>query len=60
MLKVRIVILAASILVLGQYASAKTIDWSNITNSRGDRLLDFSFCGYHTSDKPLPSTSSLP
>ena len=60
MFKARAIMLAAWLLVLRQYASADTVNWSAITNSRGDRLPDFSFCGYHASDKPLPSTASLP
>ena len=60
MFKAHAITLAAWLLVLRQYASADTVDWSAITNSRGDRLPDFSFCGYHASNKPLPSTPTSP
>lgn len=31
------------------------VDWTSIIDSRGHRLPDFSFCGYHNSDIPLPT-----
>lgn len=31
-----------------------TVDWASIATSRGDRLPDFSYCGYHNSETPLP------
>lgn len=48
------------LLVLGHVASAANVDWKTITNSRGDRLPDFSFCGYHASDKDLPDATGAP
>ncbi|KAI1444486.1 hypothetical protein F5Y02DRAFT_156581 [Annulohypoxylon stygium] len=48
---------ATWLLALGQCASAADIDWANIKNKRGDKLPDFSFCGYHASDAALPSAS---
>jgi hypothetical protein len=48
-------------LLLTEYAQASTkVDWEAIKTSRGDRLPDFSFCGYHGSDKSLPSDTSTP
>ncbi|KAI2468788.1 hypothetical protein F4781DRAFT_251002 [Annulohypoxylon bovei var. microspora] len=49
---------ATWLLALGQCAIAADIDWTTIKNSRGDHLPDFSFCGYHASDKALPSATS--
>jgi hypothetical protein len=37
-----------------------TVQWSDITTSRGDHLPDFSYCGYHASEIPLPSDQSQP
>ena len=34
--------------------STVTVDYTTIVNSRGDQLPDFSYCGYHASDKTLP------
>jgi len=34
------------------------VDWTQISASHDDRLPDFSYCGYHASDKPLPDTGS--
>ncbi|KAF4472526.1 hypothetical protein FALBO_579 [Fusarium albosuccineum] len=31
------------------------VDWASIQNSRGDKIPDFSFCGYHNSEIPLPT-----
>ncbi|KAI0160095.1 hypothetical protein GGR52DRAFT_178475 [Hypoxylon sp. FL1284] len=45
------------LVVFLQCVPASSVDWTSITNSRGDRLPDFSFCGYHASDKALPSNS---
>ena len=48
------------LLVLGgkQLVSAATVDWTTITNSKGDHLPDFSYCGYHSSDDSLPSDTN--
>lgn len=46
------------ILGLGKLASAVAVDWTTITNSRGDHLPDFSFCGYHAQNDPLPSDTN--
>ncbi|KAI1383484.1 uncharacterized protein F4822DRAFT_79231 [Hypoxylon trugodes] len=48
---------ATWLLALGQRAIAADVDWTTIANKRGDHLPDFSFCGYHASDKSLPSIS---
>ncbi|KAF7556972.1 hypothetical protein G7Z17_g1045 [Cylindrodendrum hubeiense] len=40
--------------------AATAVNWQSIKTSRGDKLPDFSFCGYHGSDKSLPSESSTP
>jgi hypothetical protein len=37
--------------------STETVDYKNFKNVKGDRLPDFSFCGYHASEVPLPSLS---
>jgi hypothetical protein len=34
------------------------VDWASIVTSRGDRLPDFSYCGYHASDISLPTIRS--
>jgi polygalacturonase len=39
-----------------------TVDYTKIINERGDQLPDFSYCGYHASEKTLPldnTTASL-
>ncbi|CAG8951160.1 hypothetical protein HYFRA_00007906 [Hymenoscyphus fraxineus] len=38
-------------------ASSVNVNYSDIVTDKGDRLPDFSFCGYHSSDKPLPSAA---
>jgi hypothetical protein len=30
------------------------VDWASVTDSRGNKFPDFSFCGYHNSDIPIP------
>ncbi|KAI1208058.1 uncharacterized protein F4807DRAFT_163577 [Annulohypoxylon truncatum] len=57
MLGSTVLVSATWLLALGQCALAADIDWTTIKNSRGDHLPDFSFCGYHSSDAALPSTS---
>ncbi|KAI1382430.1 hypothetical protein F4677DRAFT_458543 [Hypoxylon crocopeplum] len=57
MLRNYILALATWVLALGQCGLAVNVDWTTITNKRGDHLPDFSFCGYHASDKELPSIS---
>ncbi|KAI2601851.1 hypothetical protein GGR54DRAFT_634451 [Hypoxylon sp. NC1633] len=52
-----ILALATWVVTLGQCTLAVDVDWTTITNERGDHLPDFSFCGYHSSDKDLPSAS---
>ncbi|KAH8724522.1 hypothetical protein GQ44DRAFT_617679 [Phaeosphaeriaceae sp. PMI808] len=37
--------------------SAGTVDYKNLKNAKGDKLSDFSFCGYHASEASLPSLS---
>ncbi|KAK3348947.1 hypothetical protein B0T25DRAFT_458279 [Lasiosphaeria hispida] len=34
--------------------------WTDIATERGDRLPNFSFCGYHASEQPLPSDATQP
>jgi polygalacturonase len=53
-------LLMACVVMVGQCCSASTFDWASIINSQGDRLPDFSFCGYHASDDALPSMNSTP
>ncbi|KAK8876831.1 hemagglutinin-related protein [Apiospora arundinis] len=45
-------------------ALAANVDWTKLQTKQGDKLPDFSFCGYHASNDPLPAanraaTSSL-
>ncbi|KAH6887060.1 hypothetical protein B0T10DRAFT_407446 [Thelonectria olida] len=35
-----------------------TVDWTSIGSSNGDRFPDFSYCGYHGSEKSLPYSDS--
>ncbi|KAH8665304.1 hypothetical protein BGZ61DRAFT_366680 [Ilyonectria robusta] len=45
--------------VLSQDTSSNsTIKWHKITTSKGDRLPDFSFSGYHASNQSLPDVTS--
>ena len=41
-----------------QVAIAVHIDYTTLCSPSGDGLPDFSFCGYHSSTDPLPSSSS--
>lgn len=41
-------------------AMTENLDYTTITTSKGDRLPDFSFAGYHSSNVDLPSTGSPP
>ncbi|OCL13750.1 hypothetical protein AOQ84DRAFT_224387 [Glonium stellatum] len=37
------------------FTSAETVDYKNIKNAKGDKLPNFSFCGYHASEVALPA-----
>ncbi|CAG8983913.1 hypothetical protein HYALB_00006880 [Hymenoscyphus albidus] len=43
--------------VLTDTASSVNVNYNDVVTDEGDRLPDFSFCGYHSSDKPLPSAA---
>jgi hypothetical protein len=48
-------------LLLSLYINIATsikVDYSSIITSLGDRLPDFSFCGYHSADRNLPNIDS--
>lgn len=54
-------ILIAVILIIYFSVASKqdhTVDWTSIISSNGDRLPDFSYCGYHGSDISLPAIDS--
>lgn len=55
-------ILIALILIIYFSVASKqqdhTVDWTSIISSNGDRLPDFSYCGYHGSDISLPKIDS--
>lgn len=36
---------------------AVSVDYLSLKTDNGDKLPDFSFCGYHASNKPLPSST---
>jgi hypothetical protein len=40
-------------------AATVSVDYTQIVNSRGDKLPDFSYCGYHASEKGLPSSDDI-
>lgn len=40
------------------YRRSGPVNWGAIVNSRGDRLPDFSYCGYHNSDVTLPTAGT--
>jgi hypothetical protein len=44
--------------LFGDARAATTVDYTKIVNARGDKLPDFSYCGYHASDKSLPSSNT--
>ena len=44
-----------SLLLQLPLSSAVTVNYTSITNDRGDTLPDFSFCGYHASQDDIPS-----
>jgi hypothetical protein len=55
----RLLFLASAILTpaLLPSTAAETVDYKNLKNAKGDKIPDFSFCGYHASDVSLPSLS---
>lgn len=58
-----IVVLAAilgPVLSIGgqPFARSMPLDWRQVVTARGDRLPDFSFVGYHSSNKSLPAANS--
>lgn len=44
----------------GQGTQRPTLQWTDIITDQGDRLPDFSFCGYRASEQALPSTDTKP
>ena len=38
-------------------ALAATVDYTSLKDGKGNGIPDFSFCGYHASNDPLPSSS---
>ncbi len=54
-----VAIVPAVIVTRKKSQAIPTIDWRQITSPRGDRLPDFSYCGYHASAESLPSAQSL-
>src|SRR5579871_1852579 len=36
------------------------VDYTQIINARGDRLPDFSYCGYHAQEEALPADDTTP
>ncbi|KAJ1337846.1 Pectate lyase superfamily protein [Microdochium nivale] len=58
-----IVVLAAilgPVLSIGgqPFPRSMPLDWRQVVTARGDRLPDFSFAGYHSSNKSLPAANS--
>ncbi|KAM5350801.1 hypothetical protein ACJ41O_007306 [Fusarium nematophilum] len=53
-------LIAAILIIYFALADRKSdeVAWASIVSSRGDRLPDFSYCGYHNSEVPLPTISS--
>jgi hypothetical protein len=49
--------LLVPILALSAQAALPTVDYKSLKTDKGDGIPDFSFCGYHSSNDPLPSTS---
>jgi hypothetical protein len=39
-------------------ATSTSVDYTKVVNARGDRLPDFSYCGYHASETRLPPIDS--
>jgi hypothetical protein len=50
-------LLLVPILALSAQAAPPTVDYKSLKTDKGDGIPDFSFCGYHSSNDPLPSTS---
>src|SRR5438034_10015209 len=46
-----------TLLALLPLTSTETVDYKNLKNVKGDKIPDFSFCGYHASEVSLPSLS---
>ncbi|KAK3314540.1 hypothetical protein B0H66DRAFT_641917 [Apodospora peruviana] len=55
-----VAIVPAVVLRSGTLSVATTIQWKDIVTKTGDRLPDFSFCGYRASEQPLPSNTTRP
>ncbi|ORY27112.1 hypothetical protein BCR39DRAFT_560210 [Naematelia encephala] len=45
--------------VMCQSVSSASVDYTSQVSAQGDRLPDFSFCGYHSSNDALPSIFSV-
>ncbi|CAG9996386.1 unnamed protein product [Clonostachys byssicola] len=58
MLSVKFVAVLSWLSAARQLVLAADIDWESIKNSRGDKLPDFSYCGYRSSDKSLPGSTA--
>lgn len=58
MLSVKFLVALSWLSAAGQLVLAADIDWESIKNSRGDKLPDFSYCGYRSSDKSLPGSTA--
>lgn len=56
-----VAIIVPSVLLTRKRSSTTSfIQWVDVTTPRGDHLPDFSSCGYHASEIPLPSSERLP
>ncbi|QKX55409.1 uncharacterized protein TRUGW13939_02502 [Talaromyces rugulosus] len=47
-------------LVFALQTFATTVDYKTLKTDKGDGIPDFSFCGYHASDDPLPPSDRQP
>src|SRR5438045_9193393 len=55
-----VILVPTVILTRKRSSTTSNVQWTDITTSRDDHLPDFSYCGYHASEMPLPSNESQP
>jgi hypothetical protein len=55
-----VTIVPAVVVSRSKHSSTTTVRWAEIVTARGDRLPDFSYCGYHAGGDPLPEEDTLP
>lgn len=55
-----VTVIPAVVLTRPKQSPTTTVRWMDIVTAHGDRLPDFSYCGYHAGEAPLPAEDSSP